>query len=193
MDALRAAAVAVTETMPNVPDKPPMPVPDAPTPVPVVPGGELTLDYLRSLSSAVLRQEIRSASDAINMTTLVLDERDNGETSKSNIAPTLIENNHGNEAGDTNNGVEKMALVGKKKWYKSRGILGLIGAGVSIFLPQFAPITEMLIPEAATIPIGAMPEVKESIDTIVTSGQNIVTAVMLLIATWGRLFATEKL
>ena len=86
-----------------------------------------------------------------------------------------------------------MSFVGKKPIWKSKTIIGIAGAAVSIFLPQFAPVVDVLMPEAPALTAESVETTRQAVETIVTSSSNILAAISLLFAGYGRKVATANL
>lgn len=94
---------------------------------------------------------------------------------------------------DAANPKENTMLTGSKSLFKSKTIIGLIGAAVSIFIPQLTPVVDILTPETVALPPEAVQATKDGLETIITSISNIAAALSLLFAAYGRKVATEKI
>lgn len=86
-----------------------------------------------------------------------------------------------------------MFLNGNKPLWKSKTIIGIAGAAVSVFLPQLAPVVDILMPNTTALTPETVDTTRQAVETIVTSVGNIVAALSLLFAGYGRKVATDKL
>lgn len=148
---------AVT-TAPKVPDAPPAP------PVPETgPFGDVTLD-------AVLRLAERHAGDLDRAAQMIaLAQAVKSGWTVGEPAPALP------DATETN-AKENSMLQGAQRWFKSRGVMGGIGAFAALIAPLFGiDLGEATINEA-TVAINEL-----------------IAAVSALIAIWGRVAATRKI
>ncbi|MEM7069827.1 MAG: hypothetical protein AAF478_13195 [Pseudomonadota bacterium] len=110
-------------------------------------------------------------------------------------APNIQLNSPATERGFSypEQGTETMAFSRTKSLFQSKTIWGLVAAGVSIFVPQLAPIVDIVTPEVAEVTPEAAEATKEAVQSIVTSVSNIVAAFSLLFSGYGRFAADSKI
>ncbi|PHR85793.1 MAG: hypothetical protein COA78_38830 [Blastopirellula sp.] len=147
--------------------------PDTPVPVdPVpVPTGELTLENLRTWSSAELMLASIKAADLIKIALMVRQERDNPETgTKAAISPPIIEE------------TDMTVFTETKSIFKSKRFWGLVIGAVGMFVPAAKPIVDMLVPTVT----GASPEM---IDQLQSNANDLAVGIKQLVAAAGMILA----